>query len=169
MKEILQGRILNLIFHLHAAELRHFGGHVLKYSSHNMETSSRVEFVAVGLKSNNCSVVSHAIVRETMTAITIQSLASGVNISNMTRLFPAEDPNQNFPSLRFYSTAWILQRWQYVFACSYFLLLFLSRSRVAVVGRLSADAKMPLILSSGAYLPIRNKCVIFGRNFKFAN
>ena len=102
---MLMESVLNLIFHLHAAELRHFGGHVLKYSSHNMETSSRVEFVAVGLKSNNCSVVSHAIVRETMTAITIQSLASGVNISNMTRLFPAEDPNQNFPSLRFYSIA----------------------------------------------------------------
>ena len=103
--DMLVESVLNLIFHLHAAELRHFGGHVLKYSSHNMETSSRVEFVAVGLKSNNCSVVSHAIVRETMTAITIQSLASGVNISNMTRLFPAEDPNQNFPSSRFYSTA----------------------------------------------------------------
>ena len=53
-----------------------------------METSSRMEFLAVGLKSNNCSDVSHAIVRETMTAITIQSLTSGVNISNMTRLFP---------------------------------------------------------------------------------
>ena len=86
--DMLVESVLNLIFHLHAAELHHFGGHVLKYSSHNMETSSRVEFVAVGLKSNNCSVVSHAIVRETMTAITIQSLTSGVNISNMTRLFP---------------------------------------------------------------------------------
>ena len=122
--DMLVESVLNLIFHLHAAELRHFGGHVLKYSSHNMETSRRMEFLAVGLKSNNCSDVSHAIVRETMTAITIQSLASGVNISNMTRLFPAEDPNQNFPSLRFYSTAWILQRWQYVFACSYFCYFF---------------------------------------------
>ena len=86
--DMLVESVLNLIFHLHAAELHHFGGHVLKYSSHNMETSSRMEFLAVGLKSNNCSDVSHAIVRETMTAITIQSLTSGVNISNMTRLFP---------------------------------------------------------------------------------
>ena len=85
--DILVESVLNLIFHLHAAELHHFGGHVLKYSSHIMETSSRMEFLAVGLKSNNCSNVSHAIVRETMTAITIQSLTSGVNISNMTRLF----------------------------------------------------------------------------------
>ena len=86
--DMLVESVLNLIFHLHAAELHHFGGHVLKYSSHNMETSRRMEFLAVGLKSNNCSDVSHAIVRETMTAITIQSLTSGVNISNMTRLFP---------------------------------------------------------------------------------
>ena len=86
--DMLMESVLNLIFHLHAAELHHFGGHVLKYSSHNMETSSRMEFLAVGLKSNNCSNVSHAIVRETMTAITIQSLTCGVNISNMTRLFP---------------------------------------------------------------------------------
>ena len=32
----------------------------------------------------------------------------------------------------------------------------------------SADAKMPLILSSGAYLLIRDKCVIFARNCKIA-
>ena len=40
---------------------------------------------------------------------------------------------------------------------------------VAEDGRLSAHAKMPLILSSGAYLLIRDKCVIFARNCKIAN
>ena len=39
--------------------------------------------------------------------------------------------------------------------------------RVAEDGRLSA--KMPLILSSGAYLLIGDNCVIFARNCKFAN
>ena len=69
--------VLNLIFHLHAAELHHFGGHVLKYSSHNMETSSRMEFLAVGLKSNNCSDVSHTTIvagtRTIIMAITVQT------------------------------------------------------------------------------------------------
>ena len=40
---------------------------------------------------------------------------------------------------------------------------------VAEDGRLSAHAKMPLILSSGAYLLIRDKCVIVACNCKIAN
>ena len=41
-------------------------------------------------------------------------------------------------------------------------------ARVAEVGKLSASAKMPSILSSDAYLLIRNKNIVFSRITKIA-
>ena len=48
MIEILRGRVLNLIFHLHAGEWDHFGRHLKIFES--QYGGGQMEFLAVGEK-----------------------------------------------------------------------------------------------------------------------